>query len=117
MLSGILHESAVRICRYTGRPTAMKVYECSKKSLTCARAVFIVFLSIDSVLRECVAKGDLGELEGAKRHRMAFQAVCPYKAERLFLAIKGEVIAPWIRHTCNTVSQLVDSFEREYLCS
>jgi hypothetical protein len=117
MILGILSDSAVRICAYTGTYTAMRVFECAKKSLLYARAVFVLFLSIDSRLRECVAKGNLGDSENAPKHSAVFQVLSPFKTERLFLGLQRAVVAPWIRHSCNTPSDLVTSFESEYLCS
>ncbi len=75
-----------------------------------ARALFILFLSVDDDLKEQV-------VDGCTLASLTFQPLCHHKAAFLFEGLHKNLIDPWIRHECNTLEQLVSGFETEYLCS
>lgn len=106
----MLQRSAQRISQYTGSSTAYALIREAEKSMELARAVFTVFVMLDTHLRSEVTTG-------CTHKGITFKPMCQYKAASFFTVLKVHVIDPWIEHEANTPSMLVKSFRDNYLAS
>ena len=77
--------------------------------MTLAQAVFILFLYADPDLRQEVLDG--------KALAIRTCAMCEYKASVLFPVMYDRVLNAWLRTELNTPSDLVNTFEQEYMVS
>lgn len=104
-----IEKSAHRIAAYIGTNSALHLANEGRRSVTHAQAVFVVFLYADPELRKEVLEG--------KALAIRTRAMCEYKASVLFPVLYDRVLSGWLKTELNTPSDLVNTFEQEYLVS
>lgn len=101
--------SADRVAAYTKTDSAMHLIAQGSRSITQAKAIFIVLLHVDPVLRQEVIQGTALTVKT--------KPMCEYKAVQLFASLYDNVLCNWLKTDLDTPLDLVDVFESEYLVS
>lgn len=96
MINMINRNSAARISETFDTEQPAKLCEAGEKTIDNARLVFIVFLNIDTVMKEAVTSGNL-EMLGVSNSGMQMKTVDPEKAQRFFVDLRQHVVPEWIK--------------------
>lgn len=107
IINNVNHKSATRVCQYTKTNTALFLVDAGTKSVTHARAVFIVLLHADPELRREIVAGTALDVATMK--------MCEYRATSLFTSFFRSVLHDWLCTEKQSVDELVQRFECEYL--